>query len=271
MNKNKNNNLNQISYQTINLENSERNSVKNSLMNYKRNYYNILSYGKKRNLLKTPKIKNNSNYNSSTSRTTLNKDVKIILGRKKTKKFIDFDTINLTNSQRENKNKSSERTTDEKSITVYINSEYDIKDSTSLAKEINTINKSSDKTSKKLVGILKDQHFFPILSNSFKDDIYDIVSKQIFIKRPGRYKFKTLKTNEKKFNQLLNNYWIEKKPDKGVIALNKKHLQIKKEIFYKINNDIQKAEKLNLQLKFGPKDLSIYKKLLQEPRRKKII
>ena len=74
-------------------------------MNYKRNYYNILSYGKKRNLLKTPKIKNNSNYNSSTSRTTLNKDVKIILGRKKTKKFIDFDTINLTNSQRENKNK----------------------------------------------------------------------------------------------------------------------------------------------------------------------
>ena len=271
VNKNKNNNLNQISYQTINLENSERNSVKNSLMNYKRNYYNILSYGKKRNLLKTPKIKNNSNYNSSTSRTTLNKDVKIILGRKKTKKFIDFDTINLTNSQRENKNKSSERTTDEKSITVYINSEYDIKDSTSLAKEINTINKSSDKTSKKLVGILKDQHFFPILSNSFKDDIYDIVSKQIFIKRPGRYKFKTLKTNEKKFNQLLNNYWIEKKPDKGVIALNKKHLQIKKEIFYKINNDIQKAEKLNLQLKFGPKDLSIYKKLLQEPRRKKII
>ena len=62
-----------------------------------------------------------------------------------------------------------------------------------------------------------------------------------------------------------------KKPDKGVIALNKKHLQIKKEIFYKINNDIQKAEKLNLQLKFGPKDLSIYKKLLQEPRRTKII
>ena len=248
---------------------------KTPFMDYKK-FSHYKTYEQKQFLLNNLQYeKNYSNINSSPSKTLNNKDIKIILGRKKTKKFIDFDTINLTtSSQRETKqSKSLEKTStinlpDEKSITVYINTDYEMKDTISLSKEIQNLSNRNVKISKRLNNILRDKHYFPILSNSFKDDIYDIVSKKFIIKRPGCYKFKNFKTDNENFNKILENYWIEKKPDKGVIALVKKNQKIKTNIYSKLYYDMKKAEKLKLELKFG-KNLGFFNKLFQEPKKKK--
>ena len=248
---------------------------KTPFMDYEK-FSHYKTYEQKQYLLNnSPYEKNYSNINSSPSKTFNNKDIKIILGRKKPKKFIDFDTINLTtSSQREAKqSKSLERTStinfpDEKSITVYINTDYEMRDTVSLSKEIQNLSNRNIKISKRLNNILRDKHYFPILSSSFKDDIYDIVSKKFIIKRPGCYKLKAFKTNTENFNKILENYWIEKKPDKGVIALVKKNQKIKANIYSKLYYDLKKAEKLKLELKFG-KNLGFFNKLFQEPKKKK--
>ena len=248
---------------------------KTPFMDYEK-FSHYKTYEQKKFLLNnSPYEKNYSNINSSPSKTIYNKDVKIILGSKKPKKFIDFEQINLTtSSQRETKqSKSLEKTStinfpDEKSITVYINTDYEIKDTISLSKEIENLSNRNFKISKRLNNILKNKHYFPILSNSFKDDIYDIISKKIIIKRPGCYKLKTFKTDDERYYKILENYWIEKKPDKGVIALVKKNQKIKTDIYSKLYYDIKKAEKLKLELKFG-KNLGFFKKIFQEPKKKK--
>ena len=250
---------------------------KTPFMDYEK-FSHYKTYEQKKFLLNnSPYEKNYSNINSSPSKTIYNKDVKIILGSKKPKKFIDFEQINLTtSSQRETKqSKSLEKTStlnfpDEKSITVYINTDYEIKDTISLSKEIENLSNRNFKISKRLNNILKNKHYFPILSNSFKDDIYDIISKKIIIKRPGCYKLKTFKTDDERYYKILENYWIEKKPDKGVIALVKKNQKIKTDIYSKLYYDIKKAEKLKLELKFG-KNLGFFKKIFQEPKKKKFI
>ena len=250
---------------------------KTPFMDYEK-FSHYKTYEQKKFLLNnSPYEKNYSNINSSPSKTIYNKDVKIILGSKKPKKFIDFEKINLTtSSQRETKqSKSLEKTStinfpDEKSITVYINTDYEIKDTISLSKEIENLSNRNFKISKRLNNILKNKHYFPILSNSFKDDIYDIISKKIIIKRPGCYKLKTFKTDDERYYKILENYWIEKKPDKGVIALVKKNQKIKTDIYSKLYYDIKKAEKLKLELKFG-KNLGFFKKIFQEPKKKKFI
>ena len=250
---------------------------KTPFMDYEK-FSHYKTYEQKKFLLNnSPYEKNYSNINSSPSKTIYNKDVKIILGSKKPKKFIDFEQINLTtSSQRETKqSKSLEKTStinfpDEKSITVYINTDYEIKDTISLSKEIENLSNRNFKISKRLNNILKNKHYFPILSNSFKDDIYDIISKKIIIKRPGCYKLKTFKTDDERYYKILENYWIEKKPDKGVIALVKKNQKIKTDIYSKLYYDNKKAEKLKLELKFG-KNLGFFKKIFQEPKKKKFI
>ena len=250
---------------------------KTPFMDYEK-FSHYKTYEQKKFLLNnSPYEKNYSNINSSPSKTIYNKDVKIILGSKKPKKFIDFEQINLTtSSQRETKqSKSLEKTStinfpDEKSITVYINTDYEIKDTISLSKEIENLSNRNFKISKRLNNILKNKHYFPILSNSFKDDIYDIISKKIIIKRPGCYKLKTFKTDDERYYKILENYWIEKKPDKGVIALVKKNQKIKTDIYSKLYYDIKNAEKLKLELKFG-KNLGFFKKIFQEPKKKKFI
>ena len=248
---------------------------KTPFMDYEK-FSHYKTYEQKKFLLNnSPYEKNYSNINSSPSKTIYNKDVKIILGSKKPKKFIDFEQINLTtSSQRETKqSKSLEKAStinfpDEKSITVYINTDYEIKDTISLSKEIENLSNRNFKISKRLNNILKNKHYFPILSNSFKDDIYDIISKKIIIKRPGCYKLKTFKTDDERYYKILENYWIEKKPDKGVIALVKKNQKIKANIYSKLYYDLKKAEKLKLELKFG-KNLGFFNKLFQEPKKKK--
>ena len=250
---------------------------KTPFMDYEK-FSHYKTYEQKKFLLNnSPYEKNYSNINSSPSKTIYNKDVKLILGSKKPKKFIDFEQINLTtSSQRETKqSKSLEKAStinfpDEKSITVYINTDYEIKDTISLSKEIENLSNRNFKISKRLNNILKNKHYFPILSNSFKDDIYDIISKKIIIKRPGCYKLKTFKTDDERYYKILENYWIEKKPDKGVIALVKKNQKIKTDIYSKLYYDIKKAEKLKLELKFG-KNLGFFKKIFQEPKKKKFI
>ena len=250
---------------------------KTPFMDYEK-FSHYKTYEQKKFLLNnSPYEKNYSNINSSPSKTIYNKDVKIILGSKKPKKFIDFEQINLTtSSQRETKqSKSLEKAStinfpDEKSITVYINTDYEIKDTISLSKEIENLSNRNFKISKRLNNILKNKHYFPILSNSFKDDIYDIISKKIIIKRPGCYKLKTFKTDDERYYKILENYWIEKKPDKGVIALVKKNQKIKTDIYSKLYYDIKKAEKLKLELKFG-KNLGFFKKIFKEPKKKKFI
>jgi hypothetical protein len=46
-----------------------------------------------------------------------------------------------------------------------------MRDTVSLSKEIQNLSNRNIKISKRLNNILKDKHYFPILSSSFKDDI----------------------------------------------------------------------------------------------------
>ena len=272
----KNNRFNLTSslfYETVNTQSTDKNGYKTPIINYKKNSYN-LSYENTKEYLHHLNKKQNNSIDNYPSLTILNnKQVNIILGNKKPKKFIDFDSINLkTISQKDNdKGKSMDNTniTDDKSITVYINSEYKINDSVSLAHEIKRISNNNDKTSKNLTNILNQTHYFPFITNSFKDDIYDIANKKFILQRPCKYRLKYIKNNDEKFTKYLNNYWKGKKNDKGFIALVKKHEKIKRNINSKIYNDIKKAESLQLELKFGTKNLNLFEKLLQHPSKKK--
>ena len=260
-------------YETLNTENSEKLEYKTPLMNYKKNSYYLTYEGTKKYLNQLRKKKYNSITNYPSINNLNNKQVNIILGNKKPKKFIDFDSINLsTIPKKENeKGKSFDNTniTDEKSLTVYINSEHKINDSVSLAHEIKKISNSNYETSKNLTNIINSTHYFPLLTRSFKDDIYDIANKQFILERPCKYKLKYIKNNDEKFKNLLNDYWNGKKKEKGVFSLVQKHEKIKRKINFQIYNDIKKAESLHLELKFGPTNLKMFERLLQKPPNKK--
>ncbi len=275
-NKIKKNNCNQTStqlYETLNTERTEKLGYKTPIMNYKKNSYYLTYEGTKEYLNHLRKKKFNSITNYPSFNTLNNKQVNIILGNKKPKKFIDFDSINLSTIPKKDndKGKSMDNTniTDEKSITVYINSEYKINDSVSLAHEIKKISNSNYETSKNLTNILNKTYYFPLLSRSFKDDIYDIANKKFILQRPCKYKLKYINNNDDKFINLLDNYWKGKKKDKGVIDLVKKHEIMKKNINFQLYNDIKKAESLQLELKFGTKNLKMFERLLQQPPKKK--
>ena len=271
-NKNNKNNFNKTLYQMVNPFNLESNEKieKNPLINYKKSIKKI-GYEENKKLIN--KSDANSTFLELNNLRNNNKQINIILGKKKSKQLIDFNSITLTSFyQKENeKVKSMDKTneTEDKSLTAYINTDYEVKDSISLAKEIKTIANRNNNTSMKLKKILNDRHYFPLISRSFKYDISDIAEKKFIMKRAGKYTFKKIKSNDLKFHKFLHyDYWNDKKIDKGFIALSKKHEQLKKIMYNKIYYDIKNAESINLELKFGPKNMKLYKKLLQEPKKK---
>ena len=76
----------------------------------------------------------------------------------------------------------------------------------SIDRTILEIEKKNCNTHLKLKELIKDWHFFPVVTNSFKNDISDIIDKTIEIKRNGRYELRKLHQNEM-YKKIYQHYW----------------------------------------------------------------
>ncbi len=212
-------------------------------------------------------IKNNK---IKESKSFYNKKIQSVLGIKN-KNSNDFEPMNLTNysSKERSLDKTSRTNTSEEKRNIFSKDFFKI-NTDKITQKIRKIIYNNMKTKNELNYILKDDHYFPFVPNSLNIDYINIANKQFKIERPGKYKFIDL-DNEKKFKEKLKNYWIEKEPDKGIIALVEKHNQLKLNIQTKIHKDIIKAKKLNLDLKFGPNNLEFYKKFFHNSNQSSIV
>ena len=156
---------------------------------------------------------------------------------------IDFNSIDLTknyNSQNYfNSNKSLDKS---KLIEIFV------KKRKSIDQIILDIEEKNLNTKVKLKEILKDWHFFPVLSNSFKNDISDIIDKKIEIKRNGRYEIRKIHQNEM-FKKIYEKYWDYNIKNPKYESLKEKEKCDLKNIKLKIREELLKAEKMKLNIK----------------------
>ena len=96
--------------------------------------------------------------------------------------------------------------------------------------------------------LIKDWHFFPIVSNSFKSDINDIIDKTVEIKRNGRYELRKLHQNEM-FKKIYDNYWDYIHKNNNYQTLREKQQHEIKNLKLKIREDLLKAEKMKTNIK----------------------
>ena len=132
-------------------------------------------------------------------------------------------------------------------------------DNTSFYKEIKSLEYQNDLASFHLKKIIKDWHYVPIISNSFNNDIEDILDKKINYLKDGKYEVKTLIKNDS-FKKIFKNYWNyikESKYTKNKKNNQKKKIEILKE---KIRKECVNAEKIKLKIKFK-KNENFLKKL----------
>lgn len=230
-------------------------------LNNNNSYNNFLLIDRKKSKFLTNRNLEIKNNKIKESKSFYNKKIKLVLGIKN-KNSNDFEPMNLTNysSKERSLDKTSRTNTSEEKRNIFSKDYFKI-NTDEITQKIRKIIYKNLKTKNKLNYILKDDHYCPFVPNSLNIDYINIANKQFKIERPGKYKFIDL-DNEKKFKEKLKNYWIEKEPDKGIIALIEKHNQMKLNIQTKIHKDIIKAKKLNLDLKFGPNNLEFYKKFL---------
>lgn len=172
--------------------------------------------------------KSNSNIKSRNIRLKLN-------NKNLPKKLLDFSSINLSQTKNDFSNDKKKGKTERKITSISID-EKKLKTQL-LKKKILDIEEKGPNIKLGLKELLKEWHFFPLVTPSFQTDIDDIIDKKINIYKNGTYDFQTLYDN-KKFLQVFNNYWKyveEKKINEKNLAQQKKELQYIKN---KIRRDI---------------------------------
>lgn len=254
------------SFNSINLHNHSLHSLtdkdysidNNSTYNHSiSSFKNNTKYVINRNLKTKNEIKESKSFYN-------NKKVKLVLGNKKYKNFNDYEKMNLTTYSTKTKNLyKTLRNNNSEEKKYKFSKDYYKNNADEITKRIRKIMSKNIKIKNKLNNVLNNGSSLPFVPNSFIDLIH-IGNKQFQIERPGKFKIKNLDAEEK-FKEQLKNYWIEREADKGYLALLEKNNQMKRNIENKIHKDIILAKKINLELKFGPKNLDFYKRFRPSP------
>ena len=250
--KDNNNNIPNSSYNKLNrLNNKTKNNLTietSSFTSSNINHFDNMSYDKEQNLPNKSNLNNffltsykfNDNINKSRNFTvTINK-------KKLPKKHVDFSNLNLspkkTHISYDNKTNKSRRNS------ILEKEENNLK--TILIKsKINDVEKKVPIIKSALKGVLKDSHYFPMISPAFQKDIGDIIDTKIKINNNATYNFQ--KFDDKNYSKISKNYWNyteEKKINKKVFSYQKKKLQFIKN---QIRGDIIDVKKFQVNIKTG--------------------
>ena len=163
------------------------------------------------------------------------------------KKIFDFNSIDLTKSNQNLSNFNTLQNLDGSNLSNITDSF--LKRRKSIDRTILEIEKKNCNTHLKLKELIKDWHFFPVVTNSFKNDISDIIDKTIEIKRNGRYELRKLHQNEM-YKKIYQHYWDYIKNNNNYQIFREKQQQEIKKLNLKIRDDFLKAEKLKINLKY---------------------
>ena len=125
------------------------------------------------------------------------------------------------------------------------------------------LKENNDDTNKNLKKIFNKTFFVPFLTQSFQNNLSDIINKKLAITSPG--KFSVVKDNpfESEMEKTLSNYWKYKHKKNQNKYMNKKYKEIIHNMNVKVRKDIIRCKKKNIDLKFGTKDMKFYDKYLQ--------
>ena len=159
------------------------------------------------------------------------------------KKLIDFNSIDINKS---NQNQNNQTLDGNNLMNI---TENFLKRRKSINKRFLEIEKKHDKIDFKLKEIINDWHFFPLVTSSFNNNVSDIIGKTIEIKRNGRYEMRRIHQNEL-YNKIFNNYWnYTNQKDNHSFFIEKQKRDLKN-IRLKIRDDLLKAEKMKLDIKY---------------------
>ena len=228
-NKNKNN----LTIETSSMTPSNINHFENLSYDIKNNTKNINNF-----FLTSYKYNNNHSNNKS-------RNIRLYLNKKNLpKKILDFSSLNLS-PKKKNISYENKRNKSGKNI-ILEKDENEIK--TKLIKsKINDVEKKEPIIKNALKGVLKDYHYFPMISPAFQKDIGDIIDKKIKINDNGTYDFE--KFDDKNYSKISKTYWNyleEKKINKKVFSYQKKKLKF---ITNQIRGDIIEAKKYESNIK----------------------
>ena len=163
------------------------------------------------------------------------------------KKIFDFNSIDLTKSNQNLSNFNTLQNLDGSNLSNITDSF--LKRRKSIDRTILEIEKKNCNTHLKLKELIKDWHFFPVVTNSFKNDISDIIDKTIEIKRNGRYELRKLHQNEM-YKKIYQHYWDYIKNNNNYQIFREKQQQEIEKLNLKIRDDFLKAEKLKINIKY---------------------
>ena len=119
----------------------------------------------------------------------------------------------------------------------------------SIYKKLMEIEKKNELTNNQLKKLFEEEHFFPIVSNSFKSDISDIIDKTIEIRKNGTYQIKSIYQNDK-FKKMFDKYWDYNNKKITHNAFKERQQKLWNNISGKLQKDIDKAEKMNINIKY---------------------
>ena len=121
----------------------------------------------------------------------------------------------------------------------------------SMYKKLMEIEIKNKKTNNQLKKLIKEVHFFPVISDSFKTDISAIIDKTIQIRKNGTYKIKNLHNNEK-FKKILEKYWDYQNQRVRHNVFKERQQHLWDSVSNQVQKDLVKAEKMNLNIKYDP-------------------
>ena len=163
------------------------------------------------------------------------------------KKIIDFNNIDVIKKNKTQSFFNPSQNIDNTNLSI---TDSFLKRRKSINKKLLEIEEKNINTNFKLKKLIKDWHFFPVLSSSFKSNINDIIDKTIDIKRNGRYEIRKINQNEI-YKDVCEKYWDYTQEKDTHKFFNDKRNKELKNIKLKLREDLLRAEKMKLSLKYG--------------------
>ena len=254
----KNRSLNQTNISNLNTSSDKTYTINNTedtsnlfMTNYRENSNEKIITTPFKNFEKNYYFSNNSKqpYKSRNIRLCLRNESLQQSNCNNEKKIFDFNSIDLNKNNKTQSFCNPSQNLD--NINLSITDSF-LKRRKSINRKILEIEEKNNNTHFKLNELIKDWHYFPILTSSFKSNVNDIIGKTIEIKRNGRYEIKQLNQNEM-YKQIYNNYWDYTQEKKKNKFFNEKQKIEIKNIKLKLREDLLRAEKMKLNLKYGKK------------------
>ncbi len=254
----KNRSLNQTNISNLNTSSDKTYTINNTedtsnlfMTNYRENSNEKIITTPFKNFEKNYYFSNNSKqpYKSRNIRLCLRNESLQQSNCNNEKKIFDFNSIDLNKNNKTQSFCNPSQNLD--NINLSITDSF-LKRRKSINRKILEIEEKNNNTHFKLNELIKDWHYFPILTSSFKSNVNDIIGKTIEIKRNGRYEIKKIKENDN-YKQIYEKYWDYTQEKETHKFFNDKQKKEIKTLKLKLREDLLRAEKMKLSLKYGKK------------------